>query len=420
MSRRVLYLDAVGGAAGDMLLASLLDLGVSLDPVRRALDALRLPGVELEVFEVERHGLRARQLDVRVNGVLADSTTPEGTPGIRMPRADALHAHGHRPWLHIRGLLEGADLPERAKGIALDAFRRLAEAESAAHGVPLEQVEFHEVGSNDAIADIVGTAVAIGELDVGCVLTSPLPLGRALIRGAHGPLPIPGPATLHLLKGAELVETSLDSETVTPTGAALIMTLSDGFGPIPSMSLEGIGIGAGHKHWPDRPNVLRALLGRTQSELPPRGAGDLHMETNLDDMSPEHLDPLFEALFEAGAIDVWATPAIFKKGRMGAVVGILAPAEKEPVVTRALFRHSPTLGVRMCPVDRRRLPRVMERVETPYGPIRVKRSPRPDAPDHLKPEHDDVRAAARRAAVPLRTVEDAALYAARRRSSSDG
>jgi uncharacterized protein (TIGR00299 family) protein len=421
MSRTV-YLDLVGGAAGDMLLAALLDLGAPLDAVERALAAVGLDDVTLEVRECHPSGLRARRVDVLVGGVLADSTTVEGTPSIRTPDeawsqhpsgAPHTHAHGrgHRPWRIIRDRIDRAALPARAKALALDAFARLAHAESRAHGVPLEAVEFHEVGSDDAIADIVGTAMAADALELSRVVVSPLPLGRGLVRGAHGPIPIPGPATLHILTGAPTVETTLESETVTPTGAALVMALADAFGPLPAMTLEAVGVGAGHKTWPDRPNVVRAILGQASAELAPPAEGDVVVEANLDDMSPEHLGPLFDALFAAGALDVWAQPAVFKKGRSGLVVSALGPSLEEPALARAFFRHSPTLGVRIRAVARRRLERRIERVDTPYGQVRVKLSSRPDAPDHAKPEHDDVLAAARAAGVPVRVVEEAALRA---------
>ena len=457
MSERVLYLDLVGGAAGDMILGALLDLGAPFQLVREALDAVGLTDVRIEKKEVYPASLRALQVDVFVGGQLADGTTVEGTPTIRTPdeawaqtRAPTSddqqivtktknestqgrvgrevedhhhhhhhHAHGrgHRAWKTIRDQLAQSSLSANAKRIAQDAFRRLAEAESLAHGIPIDEVEFHEVGSDDAIADIVGVAVAFDSLKIGRVVSSPLPLGRCLSRGAHGPLPIPGPATLHILRGAPTIETPLQSETVTPTGAALVRTLADDFGAIPSMVLEGVGVGAGHKSWPDRPNVVRAILGEvstvTHPGVTPKPEPDVvQVETNLDDMSPEHFEVLFAALFEAGAVDVWANSATFKKGRTGWVVSALAPPTCEPAVSRAFFRNSPTLGVRSWMTQRRRLARTIETVVTPFGDIRVKRSSRPGAPDHVKPEHDDVRAAARAAKVPLRVVEEAALRAA--------
>ncbi|MBX2813464.1 MAG: DUF111 family protein, partial [Myxococcales bacterium] len=350
------------------------------------------------------------------------------------------HPHGHRPWVVIRDLIDSADLTDRARGFAQDAFQRLAKAESFAHGIPMEQVEFHEVGSDDAIADIVGTAVAIDELNIHTVIASPFPLGRGLSRGAHGALPIPGPATLHILEGAPVLATPLRSETVTPTGAALVRALASHFGPIPSMTLEAIGVGAGHKRWPDRPNIVRAILGSQEENswlteqsfnhhyhtahnnsskalepsAGPEQSGDersrvLQLETNIDDMNPEHLRMLFSELFVAGALDVWATSSMFKKGRLGWVMGVLVPEDQKESVLLMLFKHSSTLGVRWWWTDRQLMSRSIETVVTPYGSIRVKRSQRPGAQDHVKPEHDDVLKAATEHRVPMRVVEEMVL-----------
>lgn len=431
MTERILYLDLVGGVAGDMLLASLLDLGAPFDAVRAALDALGLEDVTVEQSEVHPAGLRARQVDVLVGGRLADSTTVEGTPTIRTEDEawtstqahgqDHHHARGrgHRPWRVVRERLAASGLAPRVKGFAQDAFRRLAEAESLAHGIPLDEVEFHEVGSDDAIADIVGTAVAFDSLGVARVVASPFPLGRGLSRGAHGPLPVPGPATLHLLAGAPTVETSLTSETVTPTGAALVRMLASGFGPFPAMTIERVGVGAGHKRWPDRPNVVRAILGHVSPALPELEADALLIETNIDDMSPEHFEHLYERLYEAGALDVWTTSALFKKGRPGWVLSILAPVAEEAALSQVVFQNTPSLGVRVQPTQRRRMPRTMETIDTTFGPIRVKRSPRPDEPDRVKPEYEDVVRAARAAKVSLREVESAVAAALSVRAGVD-
>lgn len=416
MSERILYIDMVGGVAGDMLLSALLDLGAPLEAIRRALDAVGLEEVKIEVKEAHPAGLRARQVDVLVRGVLGDSTVIEGGPTIRVEGTHwgRFHQEGthHRPWRAIHERLEAAALPARAKTIAQAAFRRLAEAESKVHGVPLDEVMFHEVGADDAIADIVGVAVSVSELGIGRVVASPFPLGRGLVRGGHGPIPIPGPATLELLRGCPIAETTIESETVTPTGAALVTALAEGFGPLPTMQLLAVGVGAGHKRFSDRPNIVRALLGSAASSYRAAGTDELIVETSLDDMSPEHLEALFEALFSAGALDVWAHPAQFKKGRAGLLVSALGSEAGMSALVDAFFLHSPTLGVRARPVSRWRLERWVETVETSFGAIRIKRSKRPGAPDLIKPEHDDVRAAARAAGVPLRVVEEAALQVA--------
>jgi uncharacterized protein (TIGR00299 family) protein len=475
-ARRILYLDLVGGAAGDMLLAALLDLGAPLEEVRRAIDALGLDGVTLKTREVSPAGLRALQLDVLVRGVLGDAAAlveapedgargaghatgasphaPHHGQGARGPHRDA-HAsaagapsgrgpealahpsgprlvitgpamaprgpmlsaehHGpHRPYPVVRALLERAALAPRVRARALAVFRKLAEAEGLAHGVPLEEVTFHEVGADDALADVVGTCAALEALGVDAVQASSVPLGRGLTRGAHGPIPLPGPAVLALLAGAPLEETALRGETVTPTGAALLAALVERFGPIPTMTLERVGVGAGHKDWPDRPNVVRALLGVAGPAREAASASDEDcvVEANLDDMSPELFGALEAALFAAGALDVWKTPIQMKKGRLGVTVSALGRRALAEAMAEAFFVHSTTLGVRLVEVERRRLPRTLREVSTPFGPVRVKVSPRPSGPPLCAPEHDDCARAAEASGAPLRAVYEAALRAA--------
>jgi uncharacterized protein (TIGR00299 family) protein len=325
----VLYLDLVGGAAGDMILAALVDAGASLEPVRAAVRAVGLKEVSIEEAEAHPAGLRARRIDVMIAGQLAD-TGREGQP-LHVPQHghehdheqetdhghEHHHHHPHRPYPAVRRLIRDAPLPERARAIALDAFYQLAEAEAVAHGVEVEEVVFHEVGADDAITDVVGVAIAVESLGIDEIVVSPVPIARGLTHGSHGPVPLPGPAVLHLLTGAPLLETSLVGEMVTPTGAALIAALADRFGPMPSMTLERVGVGAGHKSWPDRPNVVRAMIGQHLDLGASGSADELVVEANIDDMNPEHFGALEGALFEAGAIDVWSQPIRMKKGRHG-------------------------------------------------------------------------------------------------------
>lgn len=430
---RVLYLDLVGGVAGDMLMAALLDAGASFEAVQAAVNALGLEGIELRLNEVSPAGLRALQLDVMVGGVLADSVpVPGGHDHLVLDAHDHDHGHphdhghghdhshdhdhghhhGHRPYREVRDLIQGAALAARVKDRAQDTFRRLAEAEALAHGLALEDVVFHEVGADDAIVDIVGVCAAIESLQLARIVVSPPPLGRGLTRGGHGPIPLPGPATLHLLKGVPTAQTALVGETVTPTGAALITALADAFGDAPSMILESVGVGAGHKTWPDRPNVVRALVGRAVADSATASMEDCVIEANLDDLSPELLSDLEAALFAAGALDVWMTPIHMKKGRPGITVSALARRTLQAVLTEAFMNHSSTLGVRVLQVGRLRADRRMQTVQTPYGEVRVKRAPRSLGSDLVAPEHDDCARLAAAAAVPVRVVYEAALKAA--------
>jgi len=246
------------------------------------------------------------------------------------------------------------------------------------------------------------------------VVVSPIPMGRGLTNGAHGPIPLPGPATLALLLGAPLATTELEGETVTPTGAALIANAADRYGAIPSMTLERIGVGGGHRTWPDRPNIVRALIG-VPAPSTTSSDDDVVIEANLDDMSPEHVAALTEHVRATGAHDVWTTPIQMKKGRAGVTVSALARRDQTDAVVQAFLTHSTTIGVRKNPVTRIRAERRVLRVETEYGPIQVKVSPRPQGPDLIKPEHDDCARLAAEHAQPLRVIVDAALraYAAR-------
>ncbi len=440
MSQRVLYFDLVGGAAGDMVMAALVDLGAPLDTIREAWAAMGLTRVSVEAVPVNPAGLRALSLDVLIDGTLADTGVPEGTskllsrssaPGPEEPgRADHGHHHGrhhrepspsrdsiadhhhhdgHRPYREIRALLETSGLPERVVAISLETFRRLAIAEAQAHGIEPEDVVFHEVGADDAIADVVGAATALNALRVDRVVVSPFPLGQGLTRGGHGPIPLPGPATLHLLQGAPTVGTPLIGETVTPTGAAILMTVADDFGPSPPMVLEGVGTGAGHKRWPDRPNVVRAMLGTSSTIAGEARSDDVVIEANIDDMRAEDLAPLLSALFTAGAADAWAEPLYMKKGRPGLKVCALVRESLQTVVVDAFWLHSTTLGVRSFPVRRYRSERRMVTVETEFGSVRVKLAPRPDGSLLAAPEHDDCVERAEAAQVAVRRVYEAAL-----------
>jgi uncharacterized protein (TIGR00299 family) protein len=449
---RVLYLDLVGGAAGDMILAALIDAGGRAEDVRATWAAVGLEDVEMRLSEAFPAGLRAKRAEVTVRGIISDqgpaSADGFGSPSERGMRAlpdqgpaspehshhhdeeygdagahgeaqSSAHAsvhgsssaHAHRPYRLIRDRLGGAAFSARAKRIALDAFRLLAEAEAHVHGVAPEEVEFHEVGSDDAIADITGVAALVDSLAIDEVHCSPVPLGRGLTRGAHGPIPLPSPATLEILHGIPIEGTDLRGETVTPTGAALIRTLATRFGPGPAMVLETVGVGAGRRSWPDRPNIVRALVGRAAKENPLEGEEAI-VESNIDDMSPAHLASLKRALFKAGAIDVWSQPIAMKKERTGTLVSALVRRSLCPIISDTFFAHSTTLGVRLHDVARIKSARRIEEVETPYGRVHVKIAERPGAPPLVAPEHDDCEGLAETAGVPLRAVTEAALRAA--------
>jgi uncharacterized protein (TIGR00299 family) protein len=380
-----LYLDCVGGVAGDMMLASLIDAGASLDTVR---SGLPIAGLDVRVERVERQGLAALALTV-VTG----------------------HDHAHRNWREVRALIDSGSMPERARARAHAAFCRLAEAEGRVHGVAPEEVTFHEVGALDAIADICGVALALEDLGIDDVVCSPLPLGRGVTRGAHGLLPLPAPATVDLLRGAKVYGVDAVGETVTPTGAALVVSLASSFGPTPPMTLAAVGSGAGT--WdPDHvPNVVRSFVGEPAS-APMRQEGPLILETNLDDLQPEFVPDVIEACLAAGAADAWTTPALMKYGRPGLTLAALVPAAEERSVAEAILRHTTTLGLRVRRTEHRwALEREFRTVQVEGHPVNVKVGLLDGDVVNVKPEHRDCVRVARETGQSVKAVWMAALVA---------
>src|SRR6266481_6246696 len=376
------YFDAFSGISGDMTVGALLDLGFPFVELQRHVAALALSGCEL-VLEHREHGpIRAAKFDVRVSGA-----QPERTFGI------------------IRGILDAAPLPARARALALDAFRALAAAEGRIHGVAPDHVHFHEVGAVDAIVDIVGAALGIDALGITAITVGPLPLGSGIVDTQHGRIPVPAPATVELLRGFTVRPGDGEGEMVTPTGAAILR----GFGAVsaaaPTLRVEGVGYGSGTRRLADRPNVLRIVVG--EPALPAAAADTmLVVETNIDDMSPELYEHATARLFAAGAVDVTLVPVQMKKGRPGTVLQVLAPPARRDDVVAVLFAETTTIGVRFHAVERLTLPREVVEVPTAYGTIAVGPAGRTVAP-----EYESCRAAAERHGVPLRLVYDAARCA---------
>lgn len=380
----LLYIDCIAGVAGDMLLGALLDAGADADAVRRGLDRLGVAGMALEVQRTEQHGIDAAH------------TTVRGAAG-----------QPHRTWASIRAQIDGAGFPDRVRARALAVFERLARAEGAVHGVDPEDVHFHEVGAVDAIGEVCGVALALESLDVERAVCSPLPLGRGFVAAAHGRLPLPAPATLELLKGAPVVGAEVDAELVTPTGAALVAGLCDGFGGVPAMTLAASGYGAGTRRFAQLPNVTRVLVGEPAAGTASREA--VVIEANLDDLLPELVPDAAAACFAAGALDVWVTPVQMKRGRPGFVLSALArPCNEDPVVD-AILRETSTLGVRITRARRRELERAHRTVVVDGEPVRVKLGLRSGAVVNIAPEHADCEQAARRAGLPVKVVWARAL-----------
>jgi len=392
---RVAYFDLVGGAAGDMLTAALVDAGCPVDGLRRGLQGLAVEPFELVVSRKRQTWLDACHVEVRVQ-----------------PGHDAPHRHLD----DVVAILERADLPPRALARAKRTFELLAEAEGKVHGVPASEVHFHEVGALDAIVDVAAVCLALELLGVERVECSPLPLGRGQVKAEHGLLPLPAPAVLRLVeaRGAMVEGRETTRELVTPTGAALLCALAERFGPLPALTVERVGYGSGTRVAgpTELPNVTRVVLGRSAGSSPAAPGEVVILEANLDNATPEHVAYLAERLLAAGALDVFCAGVTMKKGRPGVVVTTLAAPAMAGALEDVLFAESPTLGVRRRLEARTTLAREIVSIATEHGQVRVKLAARPDGRVTAAPEHDDVARLARERGRPLREVYEAALRGA--------
>ena len=385
---KILFFDAPSGLAGDMVIAALVDLGVPPEVIEDAVARLELSGFHLHFGTRERSGIVATAFDVHL-----DAKQPE------------------RTWGAIKKTIERAKLPEGVASRAIATFERLAASEARVHRMPIEEVHFHEVGGVDAIVDVVGSAAALDYLGAR-VVVSPLPMGHGRTKARHGILPLPAPAVVECLKGLPTYDGGIAFELVTPTGAAIVGAHATASARWPAMRPERTGWGAGTAELPDRPNLLRVVLGEpTNEEKKAERGSHVVLEANIDDATGELLATCIESLLAAGALDAWTAPLTMKKGRPGTLLGALAEAARADEIAAVMLRESTTLGVRRYPVDRVERPRRMENVTTPYGSIPVKVASGPFGPPQRKPELDACLAAARTHQVPVREVIEAALVA---------
>ena len=390
---RIAYLDCASGVSGDMMLGALLDAGVDLPAVQRGIDSLGLPSCRLAHTEVKKQGFRALQLTVEHE--------PE---------------HTHRHLHHIVTMIEGSTLTDRQQKLALRIFQRLASAEAKVHGSTIEKVHFHEVGAVDSIADIVGSAIAWDLLNVDAIVCSPVPTGTGFVEIAHGRCAIPAPATGELLRGIPLAASDVQGELTTPTGAAIVSTIVDDFGPLPAMTISRIGYGAGQADF-QHPNLLRLLVGVAADETgkePSRAA--IHdqivlLETNLDDSTGEAIGHCAELLWHAGALDVATSSLQMKKGRPGTLLSVQCrPADAEKMA-QIVFHETSTLGLRRQALDRVTLPRQTMHVTTKWGDIAGIVAQLPSGNERFSPEYAACREIADKKQVPLAEVDAAARRA---------
>ena len=385
---KIAYFDCIAGASGDMILGALMDAGMSENALREELAGLNISNdFDLQLHQVVKSGFSATKVDVTVKDPVPTRELPD-----------------------ILAIVEGSNLALETKARAAEMIQLLGQVEARIHGTTTERVHLHELGGVDTVVDIVGALIALKGLEVERVVTSPLPMGRGFVRAAHGLIPLPAPATVELLEGIPVVGMDIDKELVTPTGAVILTSLSEAFGPIPAMTLTRVGYGAGGRDLPI-PNLLRVFIG----EAPPGEGANLEvlveLQTNIDDMNPEIYEHVIARLFDAGALDVWLGMIQMKKNRPAIQVSVLCSPNDAGGIRSILFRETSTLGIRQRQVTRYSLPRQTRQVETPYGVVRFKLAQLEDGTLKGSPEYEDCRRLAEMHAVPLKDIYLAAQSA---------
>ena len=387
----IAYFDCFSGISGDMTLGAFIDLGVSLEWLTTQFETLPVSGFDLTVGSVTRNGICAKSVDVIVKDDAAS-----------------------RNFKEIISIIEKSPLSAKVKQTSLSIFEKIAEAEAKIHGCPKEKVHFHEVGGIDALIDIVGTALCVDYLGIEKVMASPIPLGRGFVACAHGTLPVPAPATLDILKGVPVYGTNIHHELVTPTGAAIIVTLSDSFEEMPDMIVEKTGYGAGKRDLETIPNLLRIVMGTglvIGEKTGKRHQEDriIMVETCIDDMNPEVFGFLMERLFEKGALDVYWIPIFMKKNRPATMVKVLCPEDLRERIMECILSETTSTGVRYYSANRRMLRREQIFVKTAFGDIAAKRMIELDGGERIVPEYEICKKIALEKKLPLRVVYDTIL-----------
>ncbi|WP_054252929.1 nickel pincer cofactor biosynthesis protein LarC [Neofamilia massiliensis] len=394
---KTLYLDLNMGASGDMLMGALYELIEDQAGFLEKINSLKDLGVVVKARPDIKAGIAGTKMDVLIHGHEEESIDVD----IRTHHHhdhdhnhdhdhdhDHLHGHHHHSTLgSVSEIIRSMDLDEKVKADAIGVYEILAQAEAQAHNMPVDQVHFHEVGSLDAIYDIVGVCLLINSLGLDKILASPIHLGSGFVKCAHGLMPVPAPATANILKGLPVYQGSIQGELCTPTGAALVKYFVDGFGPMPMMEIEKIGYGMGTKNF-EAANAIRALLGTGEDESD--GEKLVQLETSLDDITGEEVGFLYEVLFSKGALEVYSTNILMKKSRPGILLTVLVEEDKKDLILREIFKHSPTIGVKEFALKRHKLDRQEVLVETSFGRVRKKVS-KGFGTEKFKYEYEDLR-----------------------------
>ena len=391
---RTAYFDCYSGISGDMILGALVDLGVDIKDIRKALKGIDLKGYKLQAKKIQRNGLACTQIRVTIE------------------KSKHKHSHPHRSFTNIKKLIERSGLSLKVKKNSIEIFKRIAKVEAQIHNTTIEKIHFHEVGGIDSIVDIVGGVWAIESLKLDKIYSSGLNIGEGFVDCAHGRLPVPAPATLKLLKGIPVFSTGVKTELTTPTGAALIGFYADKFQSVPEMTITEDGYGAGSRIISAMPNLLRVMVG----EMSLKEIDSLVMiETNIDDMNPEIFDAVMESLFKAGALDVYFSSIIMKKSRPATKVSVLAEQKEREVLSKILLRETTSFGVRFYEVGRLILDREIQKLKTSYGVIKIKIGSLDGETVQAAPEFEDCRNLARKKKIPVKKVYDDVLALAQKK-----
>lgn len=381
----IAYLDTVAGIAGDMTLAAFVSAGLSIDELQSELKKLPLEGFELIGKHVLRSSINAVHVDITI------SHTP----------------HYHRHLKDIYAIIDSSGLSQRVKEVSKSIFRVIGEAEAKVHNTTLEKIHFHEVGAVDSIVDIVGVAICLEKFSIERIYTSPVRLGSGGFIGTqHGTMPTPAPATVEILKGYPTVLTDIPEELTTPTGAAIVKALSSGVLRDETMRVRAVGYGAGTKEFTQIPNLLRVIIGEMETETEQEQI--VTVETNIDDMNPQVYPYIIEKLLAAGAHDAYLIPIIMKKGRPGILLSVMVEKSKLDAISHIIYTQTPTLGLRVQEIGRRKLPRREVQVQTQFGPVKAKAVLR-NGKEVLAPEFEECKRIAEALGRPVLEVQQALI-----------
>ena len=406
---RILYFDCFSGISGDMVLGALIDAGLPLEELTRALGSLAIAGYDITTERVLRAGVSATKFRVHEHPGGAPPQHPAGAAPQHPHDHPVRHVHPHRSLAEIFALIDRSGLSPAGRDRAKALFQRLSEAEAGIHQMPVEKVHLHEVGALDSIIDIVGAVFALEWVGADRIVCSALNVGGGTVQSAHGLFPVPAPATVRLLGDAPVYSGAVQKELVTPTGALIATSYASAFGPIPPMSIERVGYGAGERDHPETPNVLRVLIGRAADR--PHAERVVLLECEIDDMNPQIFGVVMDRLYAAGALEVFFVPVQMKKNRPGTLVTAVAPPELRAALADVLFRETTTIGLRYHEVERECLQREIIVIETPLGAVRFKVAYRDGRVVNAVPEFDDCARLASTHNLSVKDVQAAAVQA---------